>query len=193
MSKRIVIIEGHPDPAPVRFNAALADAYAQGAREGGHDVRRIKVGAFEFPVLRTAKEWMTGEPTPSIAQAQADIKWAEHLVIIYPLWLGDVPALLKAFLEQVARPGFAFVPEARGFPKGALGGRSARVIVTMGMPEFVYRWYFQAHSLKNLKYNILNFVGIKPVRSTLIGMAEASSKVRDRDLARVRVLGRRGG
>jgi putative NADPH-quinone reductase len=36
---------------------------------------------------------MTGEPSTAVARAQADVAWAEHLVISYPLWLGDVPAL----------------------------------------------------------------------------------------------------
>ena len=43
----------------------------------------------------------------------------------------------------------------------------------MGMPAPVYRWYFGAHSLKNLERNILGFIGIKPIRTTFIGMVEA--------------------
>jgi putative NADPH-quinone reductase len=94
-------------------------------------------------------------------------------VFFFPLWLGDMPALLKGFLEQVARPGFAF--KANGdnkMPAKGLKGRSARVVVTMGMPAFLYQWYFGAHSVKSLKRNILGFVGIAPVRTTLIGMVE---------------------
>ena len=34
--------------------------------------------------------------------------WADHVVILYPLWLGSMPALLKALLEQMLRPGFAY-------------------------------------------------------------------------------------
>ena len=41
----------------------------------------------------------------------------------------------------------------------------------MGMPAVIYRWFFLAHSLKSLERNILNFVGIKPVKETIIGMA----------------------
>jgi putative NADPH-quinone reductase len=83
-----------------------------------------------------------------------------------------MPALLKGFLEQVARPGFAFRYEKEGTPFTAKGlkGRSARVVVTMGMPALVYRWYFRAHSVKSLERNILGFVGIAPVHETLVGM-----------------------
>src|SRR5665647_417147 len=84
-----------------------------------------------------------------------------------------MPALLKGFLEQVARPGFAFKADANNtFGKKGLTGRSARVVVTMGMPALIYRWYFRAHSVKNLERNILGFVGISPVNETLIGMVD---------------------
>jgi putative NADPH-quinone reductase len=52
-----------------------------------------------------------------------------------------------------------------------LKGRSARVVVTMGMPSLFYKWFFRAHSLKALKRNILGFVGIAPIRQTVIGMS----------------------
>ncbi len=57
-----------------------------------------------------------------------------------------------------------------GMPKKLLAGKSACVVITMGMPAFIYRWYFGAHGLKNLKRNILGFCGVGPIKDTLIGM-----------------------
>ena len=173
MGRRILILQGHPDPGARHLGHLLADAYADGALEGGHTVRRLDLATLDFPLLRTQDDWMHGTLPPGLAQAQADIGWCEHLVILFPLWLGGMPALLKGFLEQVARPGFAFKPDA-GNPFAAKGltGRSARVVVTMGMPALVYRWYFRAHSLRALERNILGFVGIAPIHETLIGMVE---------------------
>ncbi|MGF7204074.1 putative NADPH-quinone reductase [Sphingobium olei] len=99
----------------------------------------------EFPVLRSQAEWQDGLVPADIEHAQQAIMRAEHLVILYPLWLGDMPALLKAFLEQVARPSFAFRYKEHGLPEKLLGGRSARVIVTMGMPGLFYRFFYRAH------------------------------------------------
>jgi putative NADPH-quinone reductase len=99
---------------------------------------------------------------------------------------------VKAFLEQVLRPGFAIAEGARTLSSGLLKGRSARVIVTMGMPAFVYRWFFLAHSLHSLRRNILNFVGVRPVRASLIGSIEGSPASRAKWLARVDALGRAG-
>jgi putative NADPH-quinone reductase len=104
-----------------------------------------------------------------------------------------MPALLKGFLEQVARPGFA-IAESRsgGMPTKLLTGRSARLVVTMGMPALVYRWYFRAHSLKALERNILGFAGIAPIRETLVGSVDGLSEAqRQKWLGKLESLGRR--
>jgi putative NADPH-quinone reductase len=172
MSKHILIIQGHPDRDSAHLGHSLATAYAEAAAAAGHSVRWTQVAELDFPLLRSQKEWENTRVPPSLRQAQEDIRWAHHLVLFFPLWLGDMPALLKGFLEQVARPGFAFkYNEGRtSFAEKGLKGRSARVIVTMGMPALVYRWYFRAHSIKSLERNILGFIGIAPVNETLIGM-----------------------
>ena len=107
MAQRITIIQGHPDPAGTRFCHALAEAYAAGARESGFEVNLVDVAHLDFPVLRTQAEFEMGTPPQPIIDAQEAIRWADHLVIIYPLWGGMMPALLKAFFEQAFRPGFA--------------------------------------------------------------------------------------
>lgn len=177
MAKRIVIIQGHPDASARHFGHALADEYAKGAEDGGHAVKRIEVAALDVPFLRTKEDFEKGSPPAPIKQAQDAIKWADHLVILYPLWLGSMPAILKAFLEQVLRPGFAFeYASTGGMAKKLLTGKSARIVVTMGMPAFVYRWVFFAHSLKSLKRTTLWFCGIGPVKATLIGNIEGMTE-----------------
>jgi Flavodoxin-like fold len=42
-----------------------------------------------------------------------------------------MPALLKAFLEQVMRPGIALEYRERGFPRGLFAERSARLVVML--------------------------------------------------------------
>lgn len=187
---RITIIDGHPDPGEGRFIHSLADAYGSGATAAGHHIRRISVASLEFPLVRTQSEWEHGVVPPDIERAQTAIMEAEHLVILYPLWLGDMPALLKAFLEQVARPTFAFRYREKGFPEKLLRGRSARIIVTMGMPAILYRLVYRSHSLKSLERNILGFTGVKPTRHSIIGsIAHRGQRVRW--LKRVEALGRR--
>lgn len=131
-------------------------------------------------------------PPRGIAEAQDAVSWAEHLVIFYPLWLGDLPARLKGFFEQVMRPGFAFRPRARGLPEKALKGRTAHVVVTMGMPAIFYRFYFGAHSLRSLERNILGFVGIVPVERSIIGNVEGDPKHRQKWLEAITAHGAAG-
>jgi len=146
--RRILIIQGHPDPARPHLGLALAQAYAEGATSAGHEVRTVTPAALDFPLLRSSEEWNKGELPAGLRQAQADIAWAEHLVLFFPLWLGDMPAL-------------------------------------------VYRFYFRAHSVKNLERNILGFVGIAPIHTTLIGMVEGLSDAkRSAWLAKLSTLGR---
>ena len=179
MTKRIALIQGHPDAQARHFCHALADEYLKGAKNRGHEVRCIDVATLDFPVLRTKEDFDHGVPLDVIKQAQDVIRWADHLVIIYPLWLGTMPALLKAFFEQAFRPNFAFKFDEPGkMPKKCLAGKSARIIVTMGMPAFVYRWFFFAHGLKMLERNILAFSGIKPIKTTLIGSIEDISEMK---------------
>ena len=193
MPERIVLIQGHPDAAVPHFCHALADAYAQGAAEAGHELRRIEIARLDFPMLHSPAEWQGGECPASLVEAQQAIAWAEHLLLVFPLWLGDMPALLKGFLEQVLRPGFAFDKQASNPFAKALKGRSARVVVTMGMPSSLYRFYFRAHSLKSLERNILGFVGIAPIDETLIGgVGSMDEKARKRQLSKLRRLGAEG-
>ena len=192
--KRILLIQGHPDGSKRHLCHALEDAYAAGATDAGHRVRRVNVARLDFPILRTQADWDTGTAPPGLEAVQADILWAQHLVLFFPLWLGGIPAYFKGFLEQVARPGFAFT-EKDGNPFGRKGlkGRSARVVVTMGMPAIVYRWYFRASGVKSLERNILGFVGIAPVRETLVGqVGQLAPQEADQWFQRLRRLGREG-
>lgn len=191
----ILLIQGHPDALVPHLCHALAAAYAEGAQEAGHEVRTINVAELDFPLLRSQAAWEEGPLPASLQPAQEDIRWAGHLVLFFPLWLGDMPALLKGFLEQVARPGFAFGQGSDGNPFGRknLKGRSARVVVTMGMPALVYRWYFRAHSVKSLERNILGVVGIAPVHETLLGMVGNLQPDEAKQwLAKLRRLGQSG-
>lgn len=193
MKKKIVVIQGHPDPSPERLGRALADAYVQGATEAGHEVRRVDLAALDFPILRSKSEWMSGSLPEDLRGAQEAIQWAGHVVLFFPLWLGTMPALVKAFLEQTLRPGFAVGSTEGGGWKRGLSGRSAHVVVTMGMPALMYRWYFFAHGVRGLERNVLAFCGLRPIRQTLIGMVDGGGKQRhEKRLEKMRQLGREG-
>jgi putative NADPH-quinone reductase len=192
VTRRITIIQGHPDGNARHLLHAMADAYAEAAAKAGHEVRRIEVAKLAFPLLRTQQEFETGELPPDLMQPRDGMRWAEHWVFLFPLWHGTMPALFKGFLEQIFRPGFAMEYQKRGFPKKLLAGRSARIVVTMGMPVLMYRWYFGAYGLRGFERSMLSFAGIKPIRESLYGLTFADDKKRARWLEDMRKHGGRG-
>lgn len=187
---RIVVIVGHARTGT--FCDALAEAYATGARSGGHEVELLATAGLRFdPILREAYE--RPQPLePDLAEAHRAIMAADHLVMVFPLWLGGIPAILKGFLERLLQPDLIDAHRAGKFVQ-LLKGKSARVIMTMGMPGLVYRWWYGAHALQALKRNILEFMGVGPVRSTLLGMIESVGVEKRRQwLDEVEALGRDG-
>lgn len=207
MAHRIAILQAHPDPAGGHFVNALADAYGEGAQAAGRDIRRIDVAKLDFPPLRSADDFYHGAAPESVRAAQYAILWADHLLIVYPLWFGHFPASFHAFLEQTFRPGFALKRREGQPPQKLLLGKSARIVVTMGMPALFYRWYLRAHSLKSLERNIMRYAGIAPIHATLIGSlgsgapgsafdrdfpTRADAAARARWLDKLRSLGREG-
>ena len=193
--KRIAVIDGHPDPSPSRFGHAIVSAYVEAARAAGHEVREIRLAGENIPILESRKQWLEEDVPAPVRPGQDAIKWAEHIVFYYPLWMGDMPALLKAFIEQAFRPNFALDYGDEGskqLPKKLLRGRSARIIVSMGMPALFYRAYFASHSVRSFERNILKLTGIQPVATSLIGNVDSSEKHRTRWLRRIAALGEAG-
>jgi putative NADPH-quinone reductase len=192
MSKRIAIIQSHPDSTTRHLLHALAEAYAGGAAAGGHEVRHIEVAQLDFPLLRTQADFETGAVPPALAESQEHMRWANHWVFFFPLWHGTMPALLKGFLEHIFRPGFAMEYTPGGLPKRLLAGRSARIVVTMGMPALMYRWYFGAYGVRGFERSMLGFAGIKPVRESFCGLSFASERRRAHWIGDMRRHGTRG-
>ena len=191
MSSTITLVLGHPDAGTPHYCHALAAAYRAGAEAAGHKVEFWDIGTLEIPTLRSRAAWQAPPVLPFVTGVQDAIARSQHIVLIYPLWMGTLPAHLKAFLEHVFTEDFAFDITARGWAP-RLRGRSGRVVITMGMPAVVYRYYFFAHSLRSLRRNVLGFAGIDPIRDSVIGrVEEARPEDRARWLERMRDYGAR--
>lgn len=173
--RRILLINGHPDAGGGHLAARLAEAYERGAMAAGHAVERLDVGALQFPVLRSRADYLTSDLPPDIRKAQAAVKAADHLVLLFPIWFGGPPAYLKAFFEQLLREGPSLSrPQAALY--SLLTGRSARVIVTMGAPTPLYRLALGGHGVSSLTRGLLWMSGVSPLRETLLGGAHAAPR-----------------
>ncbi|UTW64555.1 NAD(P)H-dependent oxidoreductase [bacterium SCSIO 12741] len=192
MNKRIAIIIGHPDKES--YNHALAEAYKKGALEAGAEVQEIVINDLDFnPNLQFGYRKRT-ELEPDLLKAQEVLKWADHLVWVYPVWWGSVPAIMKGFLDRVLLPGYAFNKR-----KGSLWwdklfqGKTARIICTLDQPAWYYKWVYGNPSHKAMKGLTLNFIGVKSVKFTTIGPIRLSKdSFREKWLRKVEGLGKNG-
>ena len=173
--KRILLVLGTPKKNSLCH--ALAEAYSHGARSRGHVVRQLKLGEMQFdPILRDGYE-QSQSLEPDLLEAQRLIHWAEHLVFVYPVWWGGIPALLKGFFDRVFLPGFAFKYRNRSqLWDKLLTGRSADLLVTLDTPRWYFRWIYGAPAHRQMVRTILGFCGIKTRRLTEFSPVRPSSE-----------------
>lgn len=191
--KKILLINGHPDAES--YNFALARAYRTGAEKSGAEFREINIRELEFnPNLQFGYRKRT-ELEPDLLAAQENLRWADHLVWVYPVWWGSVPAIMKGFLDRVLLPGFAFKKrEGSVWWDKFFTGKTARLICTMDQPTWFYRLVNSAPSHHAMKKLTLKFIGVGSVKVTAIGPLRLSTEAfREKWLRRVERLGERDG
>jgi len=183
------VILGHPQRDS--FCGALADAYAEGARDAGHEVRFLALGEMDFDPIRRTGYGEAPPLEPDLVRAQEDIAWCEHMAWAYPNWWGTMPALMKGFIDRVILPGFAFqYREGKLLWDKLLTGRSARLIVTMDTPKAWYRWVVGRPGHNQMRTSVLGFCGVKPVKTSQFGVVKKSTpEKRAKWLAEARRLG----
>lgn len=159
-----LILNGHP-LAP-SFSAALADRYQTELETHGVTVRRLDLPTMVVPELTTRKP-SDMELAGDVLKFWEALVWAEHVMIVHPLWWGGMPGKLKSLFDITLQSGRAYRYEkGRPLPRGLLKGRSARVIVTSDTPGFFMTLAYGNAHFRALKNQILGFCGIGPVRRT---------------------------
>ena len=173
--KKILIIQGNPDKNS--FCDALAESYKKGALRTNADVKEIHVREIDFDPFLPFGYKKEVELEQGLIDSQYMIKWADHLVFVYPTWWGTMPAQLKGFIDKVFLPGFGFQ-----YRKGSvwwdklLKGKSARLIVTMDTPPWYFRLFYGRPGHNAMKKSTLGFCGVKPVKIISIGPVKHSKK-----------------
>jgi len=187
--KKIVIINGHPNPES--FNHAIAAAYKEGAEKKGAEVRMLTLSDLNFnPNLqfgyRKRVDW-----EPDLQDAWETISWADHQVWVHPIWWGGMPALMKGFIDRLFLPGKAFQYRPNSlFWDPYLKGKTARIITTLDQPSWYYRFVYARPSINQLKKTVLQFCGVKPVKHTYIGIVKtASTEKRAQWLQKIQAMG----
>ncbi len=153
---KILIINGHPYRKK-NLSELLSENYAKLKKKEGHEVKILKLVDLKFDFI--SEDIYSRELETDLKKAQKNIYWADHLVFFYPLWWGEMPSLLKSFLERTLIPGFAF-KYVNGKPKKLLKGKSAQFFCTAGGNKFYTSSIGKIDQIRTLG-KILFFCGIK--------------------------------
>ncbi|WP_374034324.1 NAD(P)H-dependent oxidoreductase [Bdellovibrio bacteriovorus] len=163
--KKILILNGHPNEAALC--GSLAQKYFDGAKDAGFDVKLVHLSRLQFDPILHKGYLQIQELEPDLVQIQKDILWSEHIVIVFPIWWGTVPALLKGFLDRVLLPGFAFKYHKNDpFWDRLLKGRTGRLIITTDAPWWWNKFVNWNPAIHMMKTTVLEFCGVKPVKVT---------------------------
>lgn len=174
--KKILILNGHPNHNSL--SKALADRYFQGASRNGNEVKVINLNELKFdPILHKGYQEIQ-QLEPDLINAQNDITWANHLVLIFPIWWSSPPALLKGFIDRVFIPGFAFKyhPGKTMWDK-LLKGRTSEIILTTDAPNWWNKWILNDPAINMMKKGVLEFSGFKVTK--VVSLAEIKNQNSD--------------
>lgn len=171
--KKILIINGHPNPDS--FNFAIANEYQKGALASGAIIETITIASLNFtPNLKFGYQKRT-ELEPDLLESWEKIKRADHLVWIHPVWWGGLPAITKGFIDRLFLPGMAFqYRENSVWWDKLLKGKTAHIITTLDQPGWYYSLFFGRPSVNQLKKSTLEFCGVKPVKVSYVGIIKGS-------------------
>ncbi|PVU92037.1 hypothetical protein BB559_003864 [Furculomyces boomerangus] len=187
--RKVLIINGNPDSES--FCHALHESYKKGSLKGNNEVREITLSEMKFNSTLMHGYRKRTEFEPDLLEAWENIKWADHIVCIYPTWWGTLPALMKGFFDRVFLPGLAFkYVETSPFPEKLLKGKTSEIISTMDTPVWYYKYIKSDVGGRLLRDNILNFCGIVNKRTTYLAvMRDSTPEQRKGWLERVEKLG----
>ncbi len=189
--KKILLIQGHPDKES--YCNALATAYKKGVAATDAVLKEIVIANLAFnPNLQFGYRKRT-ELEPDLLEAWEKIKWADHIVWIYPVWWASFPAIMKGFIDRLFLPRFAFLKRENSLlADGLLKGKTSRIISTLDQPAWFYWLVNQRPSYWAMTRNTLYFCGIRKIKATTIGPIRLSKPVwREKKLKAVELLGKR--
>lgn len=147
-------------PEATSLNASLRDDGVAALEDAGHRVRMSDLYAMKWkaavdrddfthveeePITITRESqtaFESGTLRADIAAEQDKLRWADTLVLQFPLWWYGVPAILKGWIDRVFVKGFAYGVRDPAHPgrtlrygQGRLEGKRALVITSAGSPQ----------------------------------------------------------
>ncbi|MEE9928854.1 NAD(P)H-dependent oxidoreductase [Microvirgula aerodenitrificans] len=152
----VLLVHAHPEPGSL--NGALRDFSIKRLQDAGHHVQLSDLYAMNWKAVLDANDstappagtrfdpsrdsgraFANGTQTADIAGEQDKLRWADAVILQFPLWWYSMPAILKGWVDRVYAHGFAYgVGEHSDhhwgdrFGEGTMAGKRAMLVVTAG-------------------------------------------------------------
>lgn len=172
--KKIFVIDCNPKTQS--FSQGLFEQYIKGAKDAGHQLKSMRLSDMEFEIDLAQKN-ENDELEPCLVEFQEKLKWCDHVMLVFPLWWGFMPAKTKGLIDRAFLPqyAYAYMPD-KALPQRLLMGRSADILVTSDTPNWYFKWLYRAGAFKIMRMQIFEFVGIKPIKLHMISQIRHSSE-----------------
>lgn len=187
---KIFILLGHTDRETL--SGALADCYETHAHAAGYEIRRQDLADMHFdPILLHGYKTIQ-KLEPDLEEFWDNVRWADHIVIVYPTWWSGMPAMLKGLFDRAWLPHFAFNFADHGLTwTKMMKGKTARIITSANTNPWLLQFMYGSPT-QMLELAILRFSGIRAY-STVFGPSErASERRRSNWFRQVERLARKG-
>ncbi|WPB59413.1 NAD(P)H-dependent oxidoreductase [Xylophilus sp. GOD-11R] len=158
----ILIVHAHPEPRSL--NGSFKNFALEHLRAAGHQVAVSDLYAMHWKAaidaddsvdgaagqrfdasLDSKRAYEGGRQSPDISAEQDKLRWADAVILQFPLWWYSMPAILKGWVDRVYAFGFAYGvgehSDARWgdrFGEGSMAGKRAMLMVTTGGWESHY-------------------------------------------------------
>lgn len=180
-----LIVFNHPYGGS--FCGAILAAVERGLKTGGHKCRVINLDQDDFDPVMRSKDLLAfvgagraGEDAldaidDQVREYKEHLEWAEHLVMIFPIWWMTTPAMTKGFIDKVIFPTIAYdMKDGRLVSRLSL--RKVTVITTMNTPADIYREVFGNPLEGSLIKGTFRQIGIENIEWTSLSEVKQVSR-----------------
>lgn len=187
----ILVLQCNPNTDS--FGAHMAHEYTRSAEANGHTVKYFDTAKLQFDHNLVPR--ITDEPV--VLEQREIISWADHVVVVSPVWWMSYPANFKAYLDRVMASGFAYKYPHHNFllgkflPEPLLKGRSLRLITTQDGPRWSFWLVGNPFALAD-RFLIYRLMGFRYRRTPVASVHKLSTSKREKILSKIARLGKVG-
>ncbi|QIZ47983.1 NAD(P)H-dependent oxidoreductase [Dickeya zeae] len=159
---KVLLVYAHPEPRSL--NGSLKNVIISHLENTGHQVQVSDLYAMRWkttldaddntdphtdapfhPSLDSQRAFSQGTQSPDIAAEQDKLRWADTVILQFPLWWFTMPAIMKGWIDRVYAYGFAYGVGEHSqthwgdrYGEGMMAGKRAMLLVTTGGWESHY-------------------------------------------------------